>query len=107
MAERVHRAPGGALTIRVHEGDPTVLVVQGDLDVVGLELFRRIVDPLLIDGVEVHADLRHVEFASLRAATYLVGDGFRTVAVVSPSRAVERAVHFVRPLGEVESRDGH
>jgi hypothetical protein len=105
MAEQLHIAPGSSMTIRVSDGDPTVLVVQGDLDAVGLVLFRQLVEPLLTRGVRVRADLGSVEFASLKAASYLVGDHLRTVAVVAPSRAVERAVELVR-LCEVDGPDG-
>ena len=105
MAEQLHTAPGGSTTIRVCAGDPTLLVVHGDLDAVGLVLLRQLIEPLLLRGVGVHADLGGVDFASLKAATYLVGDHLRGVAVVAPSRAVERAVELAR-LCAVDGCDG-
>jgi hypothetical protein len=80
-------------------------VLRGDLDAAGLPLLRHIVDPLLVAGVDVQIDLGGIEFVSLAAAAYLTGDELQIVAVVSPSRAVERAVEIVHVMGRLEPED--
>lgn len=93
-----HRTSGGRCTIACDPGPPPLLKVTGDLDCLSLPMLRAAVESVSATAQDVQLDLSDVDFADLRSAAFLIGPRCRNVAMLTPSRAVERAVTLLNDV---------
>jgi hypothetical protein len=86
-------------TIDYEPGPPALIAVNGDLDRVSLPMVRAALAAAHTTG-DVQLDLSAVELADLCSAEFLTGPHCSGIAVLTPSRAVERAISLLARLRE-------